>query len=182
MRKSIHSFYEATLDPETFSMLADKLIALCGQWVKWDSDASETDIDMLRDAVSSSTLETERRSYFDLKYKDTPLFGELEEQDDRLEYEPENFWGIYRRIADQFLSTFNLVDLRSLPFNDGLNVSQFAEEVWTSYFKREVWHIICFDHRFAKLVLKAVSHPETYLETMNEIDTILIKRYGILAA
>src|SRR5436190_7009694 len=98
MGKYVGNFYEATLDGETFEKLTDKLIALCGRSVRFDHDTSETDVDTLHDAIAAATLAQEKKDRWDIKYKEMPLLGELEEQDERderLSYEPQHFWDIY---------------------------------------------------------------------------------------
>lgn len=179
MKQLPANFYEITLNPETFAKLTDKMLSLCGLSIRYDRDASELDTVMLRDALNAWKLAEAKKDIYDLNYVETPLFGELMEQDDRIEYDREKFWDIYRRIADQFVAVFGEVSLYRLPLGGLANGVAFGKDVWVSYFEKAAWDVICFDKRFAKLVMKALSYPDEYLETMNEIDAILRRRYKI---
>ncbi len=173
------AFYEITLEPETFLKLTDKLIGRCGRSIRWTSDFSGVDTVVIRDAQKTTDLTNPPKPHFELEHIETPLFGDVYESEDRMEYEPEQFWGIYRRLADEFINVFGDVDLMALPFATPNHIREFGKDVWTSFFDCETQHFISQDRNFALLVIKSISYPDDYLEIMNQIDEILISRYGI---
>lgn len=179
MRPYLTSFYEITLEPELFLKLTDKLIVACGQTLKWRRDVTGSDTLILSDAERALTLENAKKDKYDQKHVETPLFGDLYEQDDRLEYEAENFWNIYRRIADEFNRVFGAIDLNSVPFRHPKQIEEFATDIWSSFFEREVSQIIEYNERFPLLIIRTVSYPDEYLETTDEIEEILMRRYRI---
>ena len=150
----LDTFQKVTHDGGVFETNVRRLIAICGQHLRWRKDLSGIDLDMLRDAQLAWTVEKDAKSFWDVKWKETPLLGDLEEREEPcLEYESDIFWDLYRRIADEFERHFNVVELDGIPFSHKSYFNQFARDVWTSYFEKEIWAVLDFDRQFAVLVI-----------------------------
>ena len=96
----LDTFQKVTHDGGVFETNVRRLIAICGQHLRWRKDLSGIDLDMLRDAQLAWTVEKDAKSFWDVKWKETPLLGDLEEREEPcLEYESD----IRRSEVGQFV-------------------------------------------------------------------------------
>jgi len=98
---------------------------------------------------------------------------------DSLRYDPQIFWELYKRIADEFDKHFAQMDPTILPVRLRQNPERFFEGMRRGFILAEVESISDTEPQFADLVVKAAREKTRYFYFTEKIDTILRARFGI---